>query len=101
LHGKRFYSCQPCGAWVGCHPGTVKPLGRLANAELRKAKMHVHAVFDPLWKSGAMSRSEAYRRLSDALGLPASETHVGMFDVETCRRAYRAARAGLERGKAP
>ena len=27
--------CSPCNAYVGVHDGTNKPLGRLANAELR------------------------------------------------------------------
>lgn len=34
---KKFYWCKPCDAYVGCHPGTANPLGRLANAELRRA----------------------------------------------------------------
>jgi len=35
LYHRKFYRCQPCGAYVGCHEGTDKPLGRLANAELQ------------------------------------------------------------------
>jgi hypothetical protein len=31
-----IYLCRPCQAWVGVHPGTDQPLGRLANAELRR-----------------------------------------------------------------
>ncbi|AGK57524.1 hypothetical protein HYPDE_29243 [Hyphomicrobium denitrificans 1NES1] len=27
LHEKPFYYRAPCQAWVGCHPGTTKPLG--------------------------------------------------------------------------
>lgn len=32
----RFWQCAPCAAYVGCHKGTTKPLGRIANAELRQ-----------------------------------------------------------------
>lgn len=85
LYTKRFWRCEPCDAHVGCHRDG-KPLGRLANAELRKAKMQAHAAFDPLWKSGSMSRTEAYRWLSRELGIPPQQTHIGMFDVETCKR---------------
>ena len=51
-HGRNYgpvYACMPCGAWVGCHPNTTRPLGRLANAELREMKMKTHAAFDPIW----------------------------------------------------
>ena len=90
LSSKAIWRCAPCGAWVGCHYGTTQPLGRLANAELRKAKMAAHAAFDPLWKSRRMRRGEAYRWLSKELGIPFEQTHIGMFDVETCRRVVEA-----------
>jgi len=49
LSAKQMYRCEPCGAHVGCHPGTINPLGRLANAQLRRAKQDAHQAFDPLW----------------------------------------------------
>jgi hypothetical protein len=81
-----MYVCKPCDARVGVHKGTKKPLGRLANAELRAAKIAAHAAFDPLWKSGRMSRNAAYRWLSEAMELSAKDCHIGMFDVADCRR---------------
>lgn len=88
----RFWQCKPCDAYVGCHKkesgqgdGT-QPLGRLANAELRRAKSQAHAAFDPRWKMRTMSRSKAYAWLARELGLPVDRTHIGDFDVETCRR---------------
>lgn len=93
LFAKLFYQCAPCDAYVGCHPkadahghggigdGAV-PMGRLANAELRRAKQAAHAAFDPLWKSRSMSRKEAYAWLSKELGVSKSNTHIGMFDVD-------------------
>lgn len=86
LGRKWFYICLPCGAWVGCHPGTTNPLGRLANAELRAAKMAAHAAFDPLWKSGRMKRGQAYGWLAGKLGIAKNECHIGMFDADRCRR---------------
>ena len=38
IYGKSYgmmYLCRNCMAYVGVHKGTDKPLGRLANAELR------------------------------------------------------------------
>ena len=80
-----FSRCKPCNAYVGCYPDG-RPLGRLANAELRRAKMAAHAAFDPVWKSGRMARSEAYSWLSKQLGIRPEDTHIGMFDVEMCNQ---------------
>lgn len=94
LAGKKMWRCQPCGAWVGCHDGTTTPLGRLANAELRKAKQAAHAAFDRLWQAKLRregctkkeARGAAYRWLADQMGLDRETCHIGMFDVDTCRR---------------
>lgn len=86
LYAKRFYRCQPCGAWVGCHPGTRRPLGRLANAELRRAKMVAHEAFDPLWRNGSGNRTSRYRWLAEQLGIKPEDCHIGMFDEAMCRR---------------
>ena len=58
-HGHSFgmiYLCPRCGAYVGVHKGSDKPLGRLANSELRNWKKAAHAAFDPLWKYGKEQR---------------------------------------------
>lgn len=96
LTAKQFWRCPgACGAWVGCHPGTTAPLGRLANAELRAAKRAAHDAFDPLWQPSGRSgsknkrknaRGAAYAALGEALGIPAAEVHIGMMSVEQCRR---------------
>lgn len=92
LAPKRFYECRPCGAYVGCHPGSDRPLGRLADAELRRWKQRVHAAFDPHWKigRGAYARSRAYARLARDMGIPAAECHTGMFDLARCKAALTA-----------
>src|SRR5258707_499472 len=50
---KKFWLCG-CGAFVGCHPGTSRPLGAPSNAALRRAKTAAHYNLDPLWKTGRM-----------------------------------------------
>lgn len=92
LKNKKFWRCIPCKAYVGCHPISKHhktdevPLGRLANAELRKAKSLAHAAFDPKWRNGGFTRREAYGILADRLGIKKKDCHIGMFDVETCQR---------------
>lgn len=90
-----FWLCRDCAAWVGCHKNSRRaaPLGRLADAELRRWKSSAHAVFDPLWKIGLLSRSEAYRKLAKALDIqPASQCHIGWMDVEQCKAVVRICR---------
>lgn len=84
LWDRKFYQCKPCGAYVGCHRNG-SPLGRLANAELRSAKVAAHAAFDPVWQSGFMDRNQAYSWLAQRLGIKKEDCHIGMFDLDTCR----------------
>lgn len=84
-----MYICRPCDAYVGCYKGTTKALGRLANAELRDYKHKAHEVFDQIWKNHYMNRAKAYTWLSKLLGTERDYTHIGMFDVEMCKKVIR------------
>lgn len=95
LAHKKFYLCRPCKAYVGCHPNTIEPLGRLANAELRDAKMRAHAVFDPYWMSRTMARVHAYRLLAKNLRISTDACHIGMFDLATCNKVVEICTKGL------
>ena len=81
-----IYLCWPCDARVGVHKGTDKPLGRLANAELRKAKIAAHSAFDPMWRNATKSRRSAYKWLAEQLGIEGKDCHIGMFDVDMCQK---------------
>lgn len=89
LYKLTFYRCDPCDAHVGTHKGTITPLGRLANAALRKAKSDAHKAFDPIWRGGYMSRKQAYLWLSQQLGIDVDDCHIAMFDIDACRRVER------------
>ena len=93
LADKKFWLCKPCDAYVGCHPGTPEPLGRLANAELRRAKMEAHTAFDKLWKGdqAQMRRADAYRWLAAELGIGVDDCHIGMFDLDACKKVIEVA----------
>lgn len=118
LADRPIWRC-PCGARVGCHPGTEVPLGRAANAQLRDARGHVHALLDPIWRDAwkapayrgangkfdgvrgskrvitGVARTRVYEFLAARMGLTEEDCHVGMFDLEQCRDAYRILR-GLD-----
>lgn len=86
-YGTNMYVCRPCDATVGTHGRTKNPKGTLANKELRQLRMEVHAIFDPLWKSGKMMRHNAYAVLQKLMNLPKEKAHIGMFNKEQCLEA--------------
>lgn len=75
-----------CDSYVGCHKGTSIPKGRPANPRLRTLKKEAHKQFDPIWKSGLMSRKEAYKWLANMLDISLDECHIGMFDIKMCQK---------------
>lgn len=95
-----FWICRGCSARVGCHPGSTRPLGTPASSAVRRARQMLHNfMLDPLWRDASrdfgppgMRRSRTYRYLGEMLGIPRERVHVGSFDLETCRRAWRALR---------
>lgn len=100
IYGKDYglvYICEKypvCDSYVGCHPGSKKPLGRLADKQLRIWKSNAHAYFDWLWKkkikkekcSKRYARTKAYSWLSKQLNIDPKDCHIGMFDIELCKR---------------
>lgn len=86
LFDKLFYLCTPCNAYVGCHPNSKKLLGRLADKELRKYKFMAHKAFDPVWKSKALKRKDAYKALAAEMNMLPKECHIGMFNVAQCKQ---------------
>lgn len=91
---KNFWRCNPCDAHICCHFGTTKPLGRLANAELRRAKTNAHAAFDRLWRAKMMregcterqARAGTYAWLAEQMRIPPRDCHIGHMDIATCVR---------------
>lgn len=97
LGRKVFYRCAPCDAYVGCHPGTDKPLGTLADKRLRRARSRAHSVFDPLWRNAehkGKARRAAYARLVKALGVDGDDCHIACFDEAQCARVVELVNSG-------
>lgn len=86
LIGEYIYQCQNCSARVGCHKGTTRPLGNVANEALRLKRIETHHIFDAYWKSQHMTRTGAYRWLSQHMRLPAKQTHIGGFEMDQCQQ---------------
>lgn len=58
IEQENFYQCQNCNARVGCHKGTTRPLGNLANEALRMKRKETHQIFDSFWRERGMTRTQ-------------------------------------------
>ena len=78
-----------CDAYVGCHSDSGLPKGTLANGKLRTARIKVHSIFDPIWRSEGKKghRSKVYKWLAKGLEIKPEDCHIGMFDLDLCGRA--------------
>lgn len=97
-----WWRCENCGAYVGTHLGTIKPLGSPCGPETRRAREEAHAAFDPMWGkrmaisgiSKTKARGRGYKWLAAQMGMDPKDCHIGMMNaaqarrvVEICRRA--------------
>lgn len=85
----KFWQCVSCDAYVGCHKNSkdYKPLGILANRELRQLRIKAHGLFDLSWRSGKITRDKAYQRLSQSMGIKKKDCHIGHFNIDQCEMA--------------
>lgn len=86
LQKEHIYQCQNCNARVGCHKGTIRPLGNVANEALRLKRIETHQIFDAFWREKRMSRTAAYKWLAKKMGLPEKHTHIGGFEMDQCQK---------------
>jgi hypothetical protein len=86
------WKCDACGNHVGTHIKTdqpTRPLGNIPSPEIKRARIKIHELIDPVWKSGAIKRGHLYARMSKALGY---EYHTGEIKtIEDARHVYRTA----------
>ena len=87
------WRCDGCGNHVGTHHKTKnwsKPLGNIPSADVKRARIKIHELIDPVWKSGRISRRRLYTKMSAALG---REYHTGEIKtIDEARNVYRVAR---------
>ena len=86
LSGENIYLCQNCNARVGCHKGTNRPLGNVANEVLRLKRRETHQVFDAFWQGNGMSRTKAYKWRAAQMQLSEKDTHIGGFEMDQCQQ---------------
>lgn len=78
-----------CDSYVNAHKESKRPMGTLANSELRNKRILAHHALANLWQSGTMTKSQAYWLLRIKLGLDDEHTHIGQFDTGMCDRVIK------------
>lgn len=71
------HSCCDLWSWDGA---------RLVDAETHELRQKAHELFDPLWKSGKMTRKAAYRMLARRIYIPQKECHIKLMDKKRLNR---------------
>lgn len=90
LYSLPFWKCDACGNYVGCHHKTknrTQPLGCIPTKELMKARGHIHAILDPIWQSGKITRNKLYKLISDKVGWKYHTASIR--SVEEAREIYK------------
>lgn len=82
-YGRRVWVCpQGCDCYVGSHPDG-RPLGTLADKELRRARIDAHAEFDRWRNRMDLRRKVAYQDLATVMEV--KEAHIGEMTLKQCR----------------
>ena len=83
-----WFSCvnEKCDLRFNCDNQTGEPEGNATDYETRVLRRKAHAIFDVLWKSKYISRSEAYRRLAKHYGISTRKAHFKRMNSHELRR---------------
>lgn len=73
------------------HSWGLKPL---VDQDTHDARIAAHNAFDALWRGGAFSRGEGYRRLQIAMGMTSEECHMEKMSAVDARRVIEIVRGG-------
>ena len=82
-----LYICSnwpSCDAYVSAHKTDRRPMGTLANGNLRHKRILAHQALEKLQKERHMDKWASYVWLQTKLGLDAHHAHIGMFSEQLC-----------------
>lgn len=96
IYGRNFGAwpyvvfCRACSAAVGCRRGTENPLGTMTDSRTRQLRAEAHAIFDPIWKDGWITRTDAYLRLAGLMGIKSEDCHFSHMNSRELKKAMTA-----------
>lgn len=87
--GLYLYVCSnwpECDAYVAAHKKDKRPMGTLANGNLRHKRILAHNALKEFQISRHMEKWAVYLWLQGKLGLREDQAHIGMFSEKMCDR---------------
>lgn len=87
--GSYLYLCSRwpvCDSYVSAHRRNLRPMGTLANGELRHKRIVAHRELERFRKKQGMETWAVYLWLQGALGLSEAQTHIALFSEDRCEQ---------------
>ena len=97
--GNYLYVCSgypSCDSYIGVHKKTMRPMGTLANGDLRHKRIEAHRALNQVVNSGIMKKKGIYIWLQNRFGLREKDMHIGKFSEYWCEETARECKALLE-----
>ena len=85
--GRHLYVCSnwpKCDAYVSAHRRDKRPMGNLANGDLRHKRILAHKALDEYRKLTHMEKWAVYIWLQGKLGMSENQLHIAKFSEEMC-----------------
>lgn len=85
--GNYLYVCSgypSCDSYIGVHKKTMRPMGTLANGDLRHKRIEAHRALNQVVNSGMMTKKGIYIWLQNRFGLREKDMHIGKFSEYRC-----------------
>lgn len=105
LSNRKYWYCAGDNAYIGAHAKTERPLGTMADPDLREARRAAHVEFDEIWQEKALretlepfhARGKGYRWLAEQMQIPVSEANISTMGLEQCAIVIRICRPFAQR----
>ena len=100
--GSYLYLCSrwpACDSYVAAHKRDRRPMGTLANGDLRHKRILAHRALEDFRQSRRMDKWAVYLWLQGKLGLNEHQTHIGMFSEQMCDRVIAVCKQAIQSGQ--
>lgn len=96
--GRYLYICShwpECDSYVAAHKKDKRPMGNLANKELRHKRMLAHRALEELQQARHMEKWAVYLWLQGHLNLNEEQAHIGLFSEQMCEQVISLCRQAI------
>ena len=88
-----------CDSYIGVHKKSLRPMGTLADGNLRHKRIEAHRALNEVINAGVMTKHGLYIWLQNRLCLSETEMHIGKFSYFRCEETIRECKKLMEQNK--